>query len=61
MGFGRTSKMIIPVLMTPSAVLSPKVLIAGVELKPIKQNEKLIAKNANVVRLKLRASFSSLV
>ena len=53
--------MIMPVLRTPSAVLNPRVLMAGVELRPIKQNEKLMAKNVNVVRLKLSASFSSFV
>ena len=45
----------------PKAVVKPKVLIAGVELSPIKQKERLQDKNAKVVRLKLKSSFSSLV
>ena len=50
-----------PVVNMPSAVVNPKVFIAGVELNPIKQNVKLHDKKLKVERLKLKSSLFSFV
>lgn len=54
-------RVMMPELKIPMAVVNPKMCRAGVELRPMTQKAKLLDRKPNVVKLKLKSSFSSFV